>query len=364
MVRRGVRVGALHDLPVPAPLELHEAAHQEVVARLERAEVEGVAQLLPLVLAVADHEPLRHRRPASVGRHADPGAVPEVLDEEAHLHLHAAVHRGHPGADAERVRVALRVADVDRRPLVLRGRSRVEGRGVAARQGAGGDHGGDGEREQGGDEWGTHTVHLHRGFATTIVAIFGSVMNRQERRMTRVHQAIAEPAPLAASEEQVDDFDALYRRTFPRVYAYAASLLRDRSAAEEVTAQAFERAYRKRRSYRPRRGTVEAWLFGIVRNAALDELRRRRRRADLEAEPADLASSDAQEQVEGAIRRETVRTALAALEPRDRELVALKFAGGLANAEIARVLGVSESNAGTRLHRALNKLREACHEDV
>jgi RNA polymerase sigma-70 factor (ECF subfamily) len=189
-------------------------------------------------------------------------------------------------------------------------------------------------------------------------------MDRQERRMTRVHQAIAEPAPLAATEERLDDFEALYRRTFPRVYAYAASLLRDRSAAEEVTAQAFERAYRKRRSYRPRRGTVEAWLFGIVRNAALDELRRRRRRADLEAEPADLASSDAQEQVEGAIRRETVRTALAALEPRDRELVALKFAGGLANAEIARVLGVSESNAGTRLHRALTKLREACHEDV
>jgi RNA polymerase sigma-70 factor (ECF subfamily) len=44
--------------------------------------------------------------------------------------------------------------------------------------------------------------------------------------------------------------------------------------------------------------------------------------------------------------------------------VALKFAGGLGNAEIARVLGVSESNAGTRLHRVLTKLREACHEDA
>jgi RNA polymerase sigma-70 factor (ECF subfamily) len=179
-----------------------------------------------------------------------------------------------------------------------------------------------------------------------------------------VEQVIAEPAPFVAAEGQVEDFEALYRRAFPRVYAYAASLLRDRSAAEEVTAQAFERAYRKRRTYRPRRGTVDAWLFGIVRNAALDELRRRRRRADLEAEPADLAAGAAHEQVEGAIRRHAVRAALAGLDPRDRELVALKFAAGLTNVEIARVLGVSESNAGSRLHRVLTKLREACHEDA
>ncbi|HKP90816.1 MAG TPA: sigma-70 family RNA polymerase sigma factor [Thermoleophilaceae bacterium] len=189
-------------------------------------------------------------------------------------------------------------------------------------------------------------------------------MNRQERRISGVEQAIAEPPPLMAAEGEVEDFEALYRRTFPRVYAYAASLLRDRSAAEEVTAQAFERAYRKRRSFSPRRGTPDAWLFGIVRNAALDELRRQRRRANLEAEPADQAADGADEHAEGAVRRQAVRAALAGLEPRERELVALKFAGGLGNAEIARVLGTSESNAGTRLHRVLTKLREACHEDA
>ena len=165
-----------------------------------------------------------------------------------------------------------------------------------------------------------------------------------------------------ATETGAEDFDALYRRTFPRVYAYVASLLRDRSAAEEVTAQAFERAYRKRRSFRARRGTVDAWLFGIARNAALDELRRRRRRADLEADPADLDAPAPDEHVEGAIRREAVRAALRQLDGRDRELVALKFSGGLTNVEIARVLGVSESNVGTRLHRTITKLREACHD--
>ena len=44
----------------------------------------------------------------------------------------------------------------------------------------------------------------------------------------------------------------------------------------------------------------------------------------------------------------------------ERELIALKFFAGLSNAEIAAVLGISESNAGTKLHRAVNKLREAC----
>jgi len=52
-----------------------------------------------------------------------------------------------------------------------------------------------------------------------------------------------------------------------------------------------------------------------------------------------------------------VRRALAALAPREREIVLLKFHGQLTNAELARAIGISESNAGTRLHRALERLR-------
>src|SRR5436190_6935503 len=143
-------------------------------------------------------------------------------------------------------------------------------------------------------------------------------MDPAVRRSTVVEQAVAEQPPLIAADRPLEDFEAVYRRTAPRVYAYVASVLRDRSAAEEVTAQVYERAYRKRRSYRPRRGSVDAWLFGIARNAALDELRRRGRRAGLEAEPGDLDAASADEHVEGAIRREAVRAALRALEPRER----------------------------------------------
>ena len=186
-------------------------------------------------------------------------------------------------------------------------------------------------------------------------------MDRRPRRSRGVNDAIAERMPgLGASAEAASGFEELYRRAFPRVYAYVASLLRDRSAAEEVTAQAFERAYRKRASYRPARGSAEGWLFGIARNAALDELRRRRRGAALEAEPAAAAAGA--EHAEAVARRETVRAALAELDARERDLIALKFAGELSNAEIARVLGTSESNVGTRLHRTVEKLRKACHD--
>jgi RNA polymerase sigma-70 factor, ECF subfamily len=186
-------------------------------------------------------------------------------------------------------------------------------------------------------------------------------MDTSVGRSSGVNEALVESVPLVAASH-TEAFAELYERTFPRVYAYVASLLRDRSAAEDVTAQAFERAYRKRRSYRAARGSIDAWLFGIARNAALDELRRRKRRATLEADPEDTASPSPEDHAELALRRETVRAALASLDGQERDLIALKFAGGLANAEIARVLGMSESNVGTRLHRTITKLREACHE--
>jgi RNA polymerase sigma-70 factor, ECF subfamily len=186
-------------------------------------------------------------------------------------------------------------------------------------------------------------------------------MDRRQRRSRGVNDASAEvlQAPYSTFNTP-QGFEDLYRNTFPRVYAYVASLLRDRSAAEDVTAAAFERAYRKRSGFSARRGSPEAWVFGIARNAALDELRKRKRRAKLETEPADVWSPGPDEEAERRLRREEVRAALATLDPRDRDLVALKFAGGLSNGEIAGVLGISESNVGSRLHRAVEKLRKAC----
>jgi RNA polymerase sigma factor (sigma-70 family) len=187
-------------------------------------------------------------------------------------------------------------------------------------------------------------------------------MDRPQRRSKGVDDAAEVlPAP-SRTFNTAQGFEELYRQTFPRVYAYVASMLRDRSAAEDVTAAAFERAYRKRDGFSARRGSPEAWVFGIARNAALDELRRRKRHARAETEPADLWSPGPEEEAERRLRREEVRAALATLDARDRDLVALKFAGGLSNGEIAGVLRISESNVGSRLHRAVEKLRKACQE--
>jgi RNA polymerase sigma factor (sigma-70 family) len=158
-----------------------------------------------------------------------------------------------------------------------------------------------------------------------------------------------------------ESFEELYRSCSADVYSYVASLLRDRSAAEDVTALAFERAYRRRALFDLRRGTPRSWLFAIARNAALDELRRRRRTASLSGEVADERATPEDEDEELAERRLLVRDGLASLEPRDREVILLKFVGRLNNGELARVLGCSETAAGTRLHRAVARLREVCH---
>jgi RNA polymerase sigma-70 factor (ECF subfamily) len=183
-------------------------------------------------------------------------------------------------------------------------------------------------------------------------------MDRSRRRSAVVTTTVTVPAPRRAAGTQ-PDVEALYRSARDDVFAYVATLLRDRGAAEDVTAMAFERAYRKRRSFDARRGSERAWLFGIARNAALDELRRRKRTAALGGEPPDSGAPSHEDEAEGAVRRAALRSALATLQPRERELIALKFHAGLDNGELASVLGVTPTNAGTQLHRAMTKLRRA-----
>ena len=174
--------------------------------------------------------------------------------------------------------------------------------------------------------------------------------------------------PSSSTEGQGEDglegaaFEALFRGCAADVHAYSLSLLGDRACAEDVTALAFERLYRARSRLDGARGTPRAWLFAIARNAALDELRRRGRQpraagdAALEQQPSRY--DDPEQAVERSERRASLGAALAGLTARDREIVLLKFHGQLSNGELARVLGISESNAGTRVHRALTRLRE------
>ena len=156
-------------------------------------------------------------------------------------------------------------------------------------------------------------------------------------------------------------FDALSRRMRRPLYAFVTAVMLDAGAAEDVTQRAFELALARRQSFRPERGSVEAWLFGIARNVALDERRARERRSAV-VDPALRGSSDGH--VEQTDRRAALLAALRTLEPSERELIALKFWSDRSNREIAAIVGCSESNVGTRLHRAITKLREICDDLV
>ena len=140
------------------------------------------------------------------------------------------------------------------------------------------------------------------------------------------------------------------------MYAYVATIVRDRSAAEDVTAAAFETAYRKQRRFDGDRGSGRQWLFGIARHGALDELRRRKRQAELTHDPPDEAGPDI---ASAAVDKAALRAALGRLQVKDREIIALRFHAGLDTAEVAGVLGVTPNHAGTLLHRAMTNLREA-----
>lgn len=175
---------------------------------------------------------------------------------------------------------------------------------------------------------------------------------------SRMESTLVASAAEAPSDADLA-FDSLYRSSRDDVYAYVAGLLRDAAAAEDVTATAFERAYGKRSRFDPSRGEARAWLFGIARNAALDELRRRGRQAELRTDPVDATSVAAPDRDRHELRL-LLDVALGKLESGERELVAFKFFAGLSNGEIASVVGISASNVGTRLNRTMDKLREAC----
>jgi RNA polymerase sigma factor (sigma-70 family) len=82
--------------------------------------------------------------------------------------------------------------------------------------------------------------------------------------------------------------------------------------------------------------------------------------ASLTVDPEDVSEPADDAGPEVALRRTAVRAALTELPARDREVIALKFHAGLRNTELAKVLGVSETAAGTLLYRAMEKLRKAC----
>lgn len=137
-----------------------------------------------------------------------------------------------------------------------------------------------------------------------------------------------------------------------RVYSYVAYRLGDGPDAEDVTSSVIERALRYRSSYDKRRGKPESWLLGIARTCVDDALRQRASRTD----PLDETVADGEVESD-ALERLAVGGAVARLDARDRELIALRYGADLSTREIAAVLDMKPNAVDVALHRCRARLR-------
>ena len=152
----------------------------------------------------------------------------------------------------------------------------------------------------------------------------------------RASDPLANPAPL-----------------IQRVYAYVAYRIGAGHDAEDVTSAVLERALRYRASYDPRRGDPASWLIGIARSCVNDHFRKAVATDELGDERMGHASLEAD-----AVRRLGVAEAIAALDQRERELVALRYGADLTAREIGRLLDMRTNAVEVALHRVRSRLRQ------
>jgi RNA polymerase sigma-70 factor, ECF subfamily len=166
------------------------------------------------------------------------------------------------------------------------------------------------------------------------------------------------PRRLASWIAAEPDWDQVYGEQLPRVLNFFRYRLGHTVDVEDLTARTFEKAWRARHRYRRDLAGFSTWLLTIARNVAIDHLRARQRYEPPEVAAA-VPSPDYTPEQQAVHQSEAQRLAalLATLEPRQRELIAMKYGAEMTNRAIAHATGLSESNVGTILHRAVETLR-------
>ena len=178
---------------------------------------------------------------------------------------------------------------------------------------------------------------------------FGAVVRGVNAASTSLDAPRGLSARAGFAEVAAEQLDAVYR--------YLVYLTGDRSAAEDLAAETFEKAFRTWRRFDPRRGTPRTWLCKIARSVAIDWFRaetRRKRREETYARNVVTETDD----VFGNGLPEQLERALHELSPGEREVVALRVLLELDGPSAARVLGISQTACSTRLSRALQRLEE------
>lgn len=165
------------------------------------------------------------------------------------------------------------------------------------------------------------------------------------------------------SWHEPDRFAEIYDRYFAEIYRYVAARL-GRDVADDIAAETFYAAFRKRDRFDPARGAVRPWLYGIATNLVGQHRRDESRRyAALSRAGADRPAGGHEDMVAARVTAEGIRPqlagALAALPDGDRDVLLLVALGGFGYAEIAQALEIPGGTVGSRMNRARKKLREA-----
>lgn len=160
-------------------------------------------------------------------------------------------------------------------------------------------------------------------------------------------------------------FAGLYDEFLPKVYRYIRYKVNDEQITEDLTSTVFEKALVSFERYSSDKAAFSTWIFSIARNTLIDYYRtnKARQRVSLD-EAIEMPSRglSPQEEVEKKAEQECLRGCLSRLPEDDQEIIRLKFAAEFNNRQIAKMLGLSESNVGVRLFRAVRKLREDFNE--
>jgi RNA polymerase sigma-70 factor, ECF subfamily len=165
---------------------------------------------------------------------------------------------------------------------------------------------------------------------------------------------------LAAQAGDVDAFGQLYERYFDKVYSYLGFKLGSPAEAEDLAGQVFLRALESLPGYRWTGVPFQAWLFRIAHNLLVDSLRRRARRPSEpldEALPDDARSADPEGWLVEKVTREDLLEAVDGLTELQRQVITLKFAAGLSNAEVAVILDRTEGAVKALQHAGIQALQ-------
>jgi RNA polymerase sigma-70 factor, ECF subfamily len=155
------------------------------------------------------------------------------------------------------------------------------------------------------------------------------------------------------------ELSEIYRENVTAVYGFFSYSV-GRDAAEDLTAATFERVVRAWGRFDPTRSSPRTWIFAIARNLLIDHLRRRRHGAgpSLDEHPEIMDTLvRADDPLAASLGADAIKSWLAELRPREREVLALQHCVDLSVSEIATLLDLSEANVYQISSRALRRLR-------